>query len=63
MFNKGLMPINHVAVFILGSCEDLILKQNCLFIKYYIDNLCKYKEVVFGDESRQVYLRTEKNAL
>lgn len=59
MFNKGLMSINHVAVFILGSREDLILKQNCLFIKYYIDYPYKYKEVVFGDESRQVDPRIE----
>lgn len=52
MFNKGLIPINHVAVFILGCHENLILKQNCLFIKYYIDNPCKYEEIVFGEESR-----------
>lgn len=60
MFNKGLMLINHVAVFILGSCEDLILKQNCLFIKYYLDNSCKYEEILIGEENRKVDLRTEK---
>lgn len=63
MFNKGLIPISHVAVFILWCHENLILKQNCIFVKYYTDNPCKYEEVVFGEESSQVDLRTEKTAV
>jgi len=60
MFNKGLIPINPVAVFILGRHKNLVLEQNCLFIKFNIDYPCKYEEVVFGEESRQVDLRIKK---